>query len=109
MRTCRHESGDDRLDKKSFGGSMMLDRREWMIRAGMAALATGLASQRALALDSVTLPFDSADRPLVKYPQKRPMIGLTERPPQLETPFSIFNDNVITTQDALFVLSHLSC
>ncbi|MGZ5877011.1 MAG: molybdopterin-dependent oxidoreductase, partial [Bradyrhizobium sp.] len=69
----------------------MLDRREMLKRAGMAALATGFGSARALALDTVTLPFDNGERPLVKYPQKRPMIGLTSRPPQLETPFSVFN------------------
>src|SRR5437763_5137501 len=94
--------------RKKFGGSRMLDRREWMKRAGMAALATGLASQRAFALDSVTLPFDNGERPLVKYPQKRPMIGLTERPPQLETPFSVFNDGAITPNNAFFVRYHLA-
>src|SRR5881394_3590920 len=103
-----HESGEDRLNKKRFGGSMILDRREWMKRAGMAALATGLASQRAFALDNVTLPFDNGERPLVKYPQKRPMIGLTQRPPQLETPFSIFNDGTITPNNAFFVRYHLA-
>jgi len=86
----------------------MLDRREWMKRAGMAALATGFASQRAFALDNVTLPFDNGERPLVRYPQKRPMIGLTERPPQLETPFSIFNDGAITPNNAFFVRYHLA-
>ncbi len=70
----------------------MLDRREIMKRAGMAALATGFGSSRAFALDTVTLPFDNGERPLVKYPQKRPMIGQTSRPPQLETPFSVFNE-----------------
>src|SRR6187549_2015602 len=78
-----------------FGGSM-LDRREMMKRAGMAALAAGFGSAKAFALDTVTLPFDNGKRPLVKYPQKRPMIGLTSRPPQLETPFSVFNEGVIT-------------
>ena len=86
----------------------MLDRRELMKRAGMAALATGLGSSRALALDSVTLPFDNGERPLVRYPQKRPMIGLTQRPPQLETPFSIFNDGAITPNNAFFVRYHLA-
>jgi len=78
------------LDKKCFGGSPMLDRREMMKRAGMAALgaATGLGSVKALALDTVTLPFDNGERLLLKVPQKRPMIGLTSRPPQLETPLS---------------------
>ena len=35
------------------------------------------------------------------------MIGLTSRPPQLETPFSVFNANVITSNDAFFVRYHL--
>src|SRR6202789_4539365 len=86
----------------------MLDRREMMKRAGMAALATGFGSVRALALDTVTMPFENGERPLVKYPQKRPMIGLTSRPPQLETPFSVFNANIITPNDAFFVRYHLA-
>jgi DMSO/TMAO reductase YedYZ molybdopterin-dependent catalytic subunit len=47
-------------------------------------------------------------RPLVTYPQKRPMIGLTSRPPQLETPFSVFNEGAITPNDAFFVRYLLS-
>jgi sulfite dehydrogenase len=86
----------------------MLDRREIMKRAGMAALATGFGSVRALALDTVTLPIGNGERPLVKYPQKRPMIGLTSRPPQLETPFAIFNDGPITPNNAFFVRYHLA-
>ena len=85
----------------------MLDRRELMKRAGVAALATGFASTRALA-DTVTLPFDNGERPIVTYPQKRPMIGLTARPPQLETPFSVFNDGPITPNNAFFVRYHLA-
>src|SRR6059058_951254 len=86
----------------------MLDRREMMKGAGMAALAAGFGSAKALALDTTALPFDNGERPLVKYPQKRPMIGLTSRPPQLETPFSVFNANVITPNDAFFVRYHLA-
>lgn len=85
----------------------MLDRRELMKRAGVAALATGFASTRALA-ETVTLPFDNGERPIVSYPQKRPMIGLTARPPQLETPFSVFNDGPITPNNAFFVRYHLA-
>jgi len=86
----------------------MLDRREMLRRAAMAALATGLGSSKAFALDTVTLPFDNGGRPLVKYPQKRPMIGMTSRPPQLETPFSVFNDGAITPNNAFFVRYHLA-
>jgi len=85
----------------------MLDRRELIKRAGVAALATGFASTRALA-DTVTLPFANGERPIVSYPQKRPMIGLTARPPQLETPFSVFNDGPITPNNAFFVRYHLA-
>jgi len=86
----------------------MLDRRQLMIRAGLAAMATGFSSLRATAQDNVTLPFDNGERPLVKYPQKRPMIRLTSRPPQLETPFAIFNDGAITPNNAFFVRYHLA-
>ncbi|GKQ54201.1 molybdopterin-dependent oxidoreductase [Bradyrhizobium sp. Ce-3] len=86
----------------------MLDRRDLMKRAGLAALVTGLGSRGALALDTVTLPFGNGERPLVRYPQKRPMIGLTSRPPQLETPFAIFNDGPLTPNNAFFVRYHLA-
>ena len=74
---------------------------------GSGALMAGLAPLPALA-DNVDLPFGNGGRPLVKYPQKRPMIGLTSRPPQLETPFSVFNEGVITPNDAFFVRYHLA-
>jgi sulfite dehydrogenase len=54
------------------------------------------------------LPFANGSRPLVAYPQKRPLIRLTSRPPQLETPFSVFAEDVITPNDAFFVRYHLA-
>ncbi len=60
------------------------------------------------AQDVTTLPFANGERPLVHYPGKRPLIQLTARPPQLETPFSIFDEGVITPNDAFFVRYHLS-
>src|SRR5579864_802038 len=86
----------------------MLDRRELLKRAASAAIVTGLGSARALALETVNLPFENGKRPLVKYPQKRPMISLTSRPPQLETPFSVFDDGPITPNNAFFVRYHLA-
>jgi len=56
----------------------------------------------------VTLPFENGGRPLVKYPQKRPLLRLTARPPQLETPFSVFDEGVLTPNDAFFVRYHLT-
>ncbi|MSU35054.1 MAG: oxidase [Pedosphaera sp.] len=58
--------------------------------------------------DSVSMPFENGVRPLVRYPQKRPLIRLTTRPPQLETPFSVFNEGILTPNDAFFVRYHLS-
>jgi DMSO/TMAO reductase YedYZ molybdopterin-dependent catalytic subunit len=96
------------INQEASEEASMLDRRELMKRAGMAALATSFASTRAFARDTVKLPFDNGERPLVTYPQKRPMIGLTSRPPQLETPFSVFNDGPITPNNAFFVRYHLA-
>src|ERR1700760_3116733 len=87
----------------------MMDRRELLKRTGLAALAAGFSSSPAFALDDVIdLPFDNGQRPLVRYPQKRPMIGLTSRPPQLETPFSVFDGGPITPNNAFFVRYHLA-
>jgi sulfite dehydrogenase len=83
----------------------MLNRRT--VLKGSGALMAVLAPFNAVA-GTVTLPFGNGERPMVKYPQKRPMIGLTSRPPQLETPFSVFNDSAITPNDAFFVRYHLA-
>lgn len=89
----------------------MIDRRRLI--TGSAATIAALGSEtifnsvKALA-ETVTLPFENGERPLVKYPQKRMMIGQTSRPPQLETPFSVFNESVITPNDAFFVRYHLA-
>src|SRR5215467_14985229 len=86
----------------------MFDRRDLLKGAGLAAMAATLNATKALALDTVTLPFANGERPLVKFPQKRPLILLTSRPPQLETPFSVFNEGLLTPNDAFFVRYHLS-
>src|SRR3954466_4081993 len=96
------------IQRKAPGGDHMFDRRDLLKGAGLAAVATALNSTKALALDTVALPFANGERPLVKYPQKRPMIGLTSRPPQLETPFSVFDEGAITPNDAFFVRYHLA-
>jgi sulfite dehydrogenase len=89
----------------------MMNRRT-ILRGGAALLAGGRAvggtSFASFAAQTATLPFDNGERPIVKYPQKRPMIGLTSRPPQLETPFAVFDENLITPNDAFFVRYHLA-
>ena len=89
---------------------LALSRRDFIRSAGalgVVGLLGGAATGRA-AEETVTLPFDNGERPLVAYPQKRPLIRLTTRPPQLETPFSVFNDGLLTPNDAFFVRYHLS-
>jgi DMSO/TMAO reductase YedYZ molybdopterin-dependent catalytic subunit len=60
------------------------------------------------AAQEIELPFENGRRELVAYPQKRKLIRLTTRPPQLETPFSVFDEGVITPNDAFFVRYHLT-
>ncbi len=89
----------------------MMNRRT-VLQGGAALIAGsgvfGGTTLKSFAEETVTLPFDNGVRPLIKYPQKRPMIGLTSRPPQFEAPMSVFNENVITPNDAFFVRYHLA-
>ncbi|GEP06169.1 oxidase [Methylobacterium oxalidis] len=62
----------------------------------------------AFAGETVRLPFGNGERPLVAYPGKRPLLQMTARPPQLETPFSVFDEGAITPNDAFFVRYHLA-
>lgn len=86
------------------------ERRRFIQTAGAlgASALLGGRALAALAADTYVLPMANGERPLVKYPQKRPMIGLTQRPPQLETPWSVYNEGVITPNDAFFVRYHLA-
>lgn len=87
-------------------------RRRVLKTLGAIGAGAGLMGPTAEALAAtagrVVLPFDNGERELVAFPQKRPLILLTSRPPQLETPFSVFNEGVITPNDAFFVRYHWS-
>src|SRR5690242_11706912 len=87
---------------------MSWEERQVSRRRFFGAAIAAAAGTHALAQEIVTLPFENGERPLVKYPQKRPLIRLTSRPPQLETPFSVFNEGVLTPNDAFFVRYHLT-
>lgn len=85
-------------------------RRRRLLTAGASLIGAGsLASfsRAALAQDAtMEQPFVNGGRKLVAYPEKRPLIVLTSRPPQLETPFSVFNEGIVTPNDAFFVRYH---
>ena len=89
--------------------SMNPDRRRLLVMGGaaVAAIGSGAIGRSAFAQTaSVELPFANGRRNLVAYPEKRPLIVLTSRPPQLETPFEVFNEGIITPNDAFFVRYH---
>ena len=92
--------------KRQFPG----DRRKFL--RGAASLGAGAmlgsSALRAMAANTYMLPIGNGERPVVQYPQKRPLIVLTSRPPQLETPFEMFNEGVVTPNDAFFVRYHLA-
>lgn len=91
------------------------NRRAFLRLAAAAGLAPAFASQ-GFAAEPKTgsdVPFappaSGTTRPilpLVKFPEKRELILLTDRPPNLESPISYFKDD-ITPNDAFFVRWHL--
>ncbi len=87
-----------------------MSRRRFLRSLAMGS-AGGFAAVHAaplLAEALVTMPFANGERRLVQFPQKRPLILLTMRPPQLETPFEVFNEGAFTPNDAFFVRYHLA-
>jgi DMSO/TMAO reductase YedYZ molybdopterin-dependent catalytic subunit len=86
--------------------------RRRLLAGGAGALATaglGALPGRALAqAATIDMPFANGTRRIAAFPEKRPLIVLTTRPPQLETPFEIFNDGLLTPNDAFFVRYHQS-
>ncbi|WP_041391490.1 molybdopterin-dependent oxidoreductase [Sphingobium chlorophenolicum] len=83
-----------------------VDRRGLI--AGMAGTLLPTAAWARAGEGRLILPFDNGERALVRYPQKRPLIRLTARPPQLETPMAVFNEGPVTPNDAFFVRYHLA-
>ena len=103
---------DARLEAGVRLGRTMPTRRAFLRHAGVLT-ATGIIGNHVLSAAaagqrSVTLPFENGARELVAFPQKRPLIVLTARPPQLETPFAVFNEGLLTPNDAFFVRYHWS-
>ena len=80
--------------------------RRRLLAAGLGT-AAGLGSfARSARAQTFEQPFANGERRIVAYPEKRPLIVTTSRPPQLETPFEVFNEGVITPNDAFFVRYH---
>ena len=87
-----------------------LSRRRFLRAGALLACGSFFVARKVLAepAEGVAMPFANGARQLVRFPQKRPLILLTTRPPQLETPFAVFNEGVFTPNDAFFVRYHLA-
>jgi DMSO/TMAO reductase YedYZ molybdopterin-dependent catalytic subunit len=96
--------------KFSFIDDSKPSRRRVLRDAFALALAASPLASLAKAADAATdeVTFAAGPRPLVQYPQKRPLTLVTTRPPHLETPFQVFNQGPITPNDAFFVRYHLA-
>jgi sulfite dehydrogenase len=91
---------------------LLQQRRTFLQQAGAVGALTALGGHVlpsfAASTPDVVLPFGNGARDMATFPQKRSLILLTSRPPQLETPFAIFNDGILTPNDAFFVRYHWS-
>jgi DMSO/TMAO reductase YedYZ molybdopterin-dependent catalytic subunit len=90
---------------------MLIMNRRQTLKSALAlgiGAAAGNAPRSAIAEETVDLPFANGERPVAAFPGKRPLIVQTTRPPQLETPFSVFDEGVFTPNDAFFVRYHLA-
>ena len=82
--------------------------RRKVISAALAGGASSLLPSWALGADRTNLPIAYGERELMAFPGKKPMIVLTSRPPQLETPFKYYDNHVITPNDEFFVRYHMA-
>lgn len=94
-----------------------MHRRDWLtLTAGAGLLVASrpalalVSPQTETALDSFTgpgmNPYWNSVGPYVTYPQKLPLLRLTDRPIQLETPRAYFR-NAFTPNEAFYVRYHL--
>jgi DMSO/TMAO reductase YedYZ molybdopterin-dependent catalytic subunit len=98
------------MHRRDPSRNLLSQRRGFLRSAGAlgAGALLGTPALRALAADTYTLPIANGERPLAQYPQKRPLIVVTSRPPQLETPWEVYAEGVVTPNDAFFVRYHLA-
>lgn len=90
--------------------SLFFSRRS-LIKGGIAsALSAGVMSlsDKSLAALLMDQGFENGSRELIPYPQKYPLLRITTRPVHLETPFSYFDQSLITPNKAVFVRYHLA-
>jgi DMSO/TMAO reductase YedYZ molybdopterin-dependent catalytic subunit len=97
--------------QRSTSLARQLSRRRFLARAGGIGLTglLGASAWEAMAATLVELPFVNGQRELVTdFPQKRAMLLQRTRPPLLETPFEVFDQDVFTPNDRFYVRWHLA-
>lgn len=82
--------------------------RRRVISAALAGGAGSMLPSWVMGAEKTNLPIAHGERELMAFPEKKPMIVLTSRPPQLETPFEYFDNHVITPNDEFFVRYHMA-
>jgi DMSO/TMAO reductase YedYZ molybdopterin-dependent catalytic subunit len=88
--------------------SKIFENRRKLISTAVAGGVTSIFSPFGFAAEKTNLPIGHGERELIAFPEKKPMIVLTSRPPQLETPFEYFDQKLITPNDEFFVRYHLA-
>jgi DMSO/TMAO reductase YedYZ molybdopterin-dependent catalytic subunit len=84
-------------------------RRRFLAAAGLTALSLLAPRARAGETIDLGLPGGVGSRPLTTtFPEKGPMILQRTRPPLLETPFEVFDRDVITPNNRFYVRWHWS-
>jgi DMSO/TMAO reductase YedYZ molybdopterin-dependent catalytic subunit len=84
------------------------ENRRKLLSTVVAGGVTSLFSSLVIGAEKTQLPIAYGERELIAFPEKKPMIVLTSRPPQLETPFEYFDQKLITPNDEFFVRYHLA-
>jgi hypothetical protein len=74
------------MEETSMNSENFTNRRK-VITAALAGGASSLLPSWAMGAEKTNLPIAYGERELMVFPEKKPMIVLTSRPPQLETPF----------------------
>ena len=95
------------MEETSMNSENFTNRRK-VITAALAGGASSLLPSWAMGAERTNLPIAYGERELMAFPEKKPMIVLTSRPPQLETPFQYYDNHVITPNDEFFVRYHMA-
>ncbi len=82
---------------------LISQRRQFLRQAGASLVGMMSLSTKSWATAMNNLSFENGERELIAYPQKRKLMRISTRPPNLETPFEVFNEGVLTPNNAFFV------